>query len=65
MADADARVHVPGGAGAGPPRPGPGGYPRESQPELAGPGTGDDPGRPAGLVSAGRRWRVDDVGCLP
>jgi hypothetical protein len=23
------------------------------------------PGRPAGLVSAGLRWRVDDVGCLP
>ena len=26
--------------------------------------TGDDTGRLAGLVSAGRRWRVDDVGCL-
>jgi hypothetical protein len=23
------------------------------------------PGRPAGLVSADRRWRVDDVGYLP
>jgi hypothetical protein len=50
---------------AGPSRPDPGGCPRESQLELTGPRTGDDPGRPAGPVSAGRRWRVDDVGCLP
>jgi hypothetical protein len=26
---------------------------------------GGCPGRPAGLVSADRLWRVDDVGCLP
>jgi hypothetical protein len=64
MADADARVHVPGGA-ARPVAAGPRRLPAGSQPELAGPGTGDDPGRPAGLASAGRRWRVDDVGCLP
>jgi hypothetical protein len=44
---------------------GPRRLPAGSQLELDGPGTGDDPGRPAGLVSAGRRWRVDDVGCLP
>ena len=42
-----------------------GGYPRESQLELAGPATGDNP-RPLGrLVSADRVWRVDDVGYLP
>jgi hypothetical protein len=51
------------GSGADPPDPG--GYPRESELELAGAGTGDDPGCPAGLISAGRRWRVNDVGCLP
>jgi hypothetical protein len=42
-----------------------GGYPRESQLELAGPATGDNPGRSAALVSADRLWRVDDVGYLP
>jgi hypothetical protein len=42
-----------------------GGYPRESLLEPAGPGTGDYPGRSAGLVSADRLRRVDDVGCLP
>ena len=47
-------------AAAGPRR-----LPAGSQLELAGRRTGDDPGRPAGLVSAARRWRVDDVGCLP
>ncbi len=53
--------------GAGPLRPDPGGYALGSQLELAGPGTCDYdyPGRPAGLVSADRLWRVDDVGCLP
>ena len=64
MADADARVHVPGGAG--PARRGrTQAATRGKQAGAGRAGTGDDPGRPAGLVSAGRRWRVDDVGCLP
>ena len=51
--------------GVGPPRPDPGGCVLESQLELAGPGTDDYPGRPAGLVSVDRLWRVDGVGCPP
>ena len=51
--------------GVGPPRPKPGGYVLESQLELAGSGTDDYPGRPAGLVSADRPRRVEAVGCLP
>ena len=61
-ADADAQVPGPGGSGPGRPGPDPGGYPRE---RPAGPGIRHDPRRPAGPASAGWRWRVDDVGCLP
>jgi hypothetical protein len=42
-----------------------GGYPREASWSWPGPQPVTTPGRSAGLVSADRLWRVDDVGCLP
>jgi hypothetical protein len=65
-ADADLAGHDTDGSPTGLTRRGQTQAATRGKPAGAGPArTGDDTGRPAGLVSAGRRWRVDDVGCLP
>ena len=42
--------------GAGPSRPDPDGCPRDSQLKPAGPGTGDDPGRPVDIAETHDGW---------
>ena len=63
--DADAGVHVPERAGPGRRAQTPGGYPREASWSWPGLEPVTTPAARPAWPPAGRRWPVDDVGCLP
>ena len=65
IADADTGCMCREGPGAGPSRPGPGGYPREASWSWPGPEPVTTPAARPAWSQRAERWRVNDVGCLP